>query len=75
MNRVSDRGSTPRRSTISTHATLLESKVAFFNLYQIDEDIKFNEDYINHPNSAFEKGMEFRAKRDLRLKLIDVINE
>lgn len=44
-------------------------------LYQIDEDIKFEEDYINHPNSAFEKGMEFRAKRDLKLKLIDVINE
>ena len=44
-------------------------------LYQIDEDIKHEEDFINHPNSAFDKGMEFRTKRDLKLKLIDVINE
>lgn len=44
-------------------------------LYQIDEDIKLEKDFINHPNSAFDKGMEFRSKRDLKLKLIDVINE
>ena len=44
-------------------------------LYQIDEVIKLDEDFINHPNSAFDKGMEFRTKRDLKLKLIDVINE
>ena len=41
----------------------------------IDEDIKLEKDFINHPNSAFDKGMEFRSKRDLKLKLIDVINE
>ncbi len=64
-----------------SHISINEGKVSHDGikypvyLYQIDEDIKFNEDYINHPNSAFEKGMEFRAKRDLRLKLIDVINE
>ena len=33
------------------------------------------QDFINHSNSAFDKGMEFRSKRDLKLKLIDVINE
>lgn len=44
-------------------------------LYQIDEDINLDKDYINHPNSAFEVGMEFRTKRDIKLKLIDVINE
>ena len=41
----------------------------------IDEEIKLEEDFINHPNSAFDKGMKFRSKRDLKLKLIDVINE
>ena len=44
-------------------------------LYQIDEKIEIGKDFINHPNSAFEVGMEFRTKRDLKLKLIDVINE
>lgn len=44
-------------------------------LYQIDEDVEINKDFVNHPNSAFDKGVEFRSKRDLKLKLIDVINE
>lgn len=64
-----------------SHVSINEGKVSHDGikypvyLYQIDEDIKLEEDYINHPNSAFEKGIEFRAKRDLKLKLIDVINE
>lgn len=44
-------------------------------LYQVDENINFEKDYINHPNSVFDKGIEYRAIRDLKLKLIDVINE
>lgn len=44
-------------------------------LYQIDETVEINKDFINHPNSAFDEGMEFRSKRNLKLKLIDVINE
>ena len=44
-------------------------------LYQIDEKIEIDKDFTNHPNSAFEVGMEFRTKRELKLKLIDVINE
>ena len=44
-------------------------------LYQIDEKIEIGKDFINHPNSTFEVGMEFRTKRELKLKLIDVINE
>lgn len=44
-------------------------------LYQVDEPITFDIDFINHPNSLFEKGMEFRSTRCLKLKLIDVINE
>ena len=39
------------------------------------EIVALEKDFINHPNSAFDKGMEFRTKRDLKLKLIDVINE
>ena len=44
-------------------------------LYQIDEKIEIDKDFTNHPNSAFGVGMEFRTKRELKLKLIDVINE
>lgn len=44
-------------------------------LYQVDENINYEKDYINHPNSVFDKGIEYRAIRDLKLKLIDVINE
>ena len=64
-----------------SHISINEGKVSHDGikypvyLYQIDEDIKLEKDFINHPNSAFDKGMEFRSKRDLKLKLIDVINE
>lgn len=64
-----------------SHISINEGKVSHDGikypvyLYQIDEDIKLEKDFINHPNSAFDKGMEFRTKRDLKLKLIDVINE
>ena len=64
-----------------SHISINEGKVShdgikyLVYLYQIDEVIKPEEDFINHPNSAFDKGMEFRTKRDLKLKLIDVINE
>ncbi len=44
-------------------------------LYKIDEQIERNIDSADHQNSAFEKGMELRSKRNLKLKLIDVINE
>ena len=67
--------------TKPSHISINEGKVSHDGikypvyLYQIDEDIKLEKDFINHPNSAFDKGMEFRSKRDLKLKLIDVINE
>lgn len=64
-----------------SHISINDGKISYDGikypvyLYQIDEDINYEKDFIDHPNSTFEKGIEYRAKRDLKLKLIDVIKE
>ena len=58
-----------------SHLSINEGKVIHDGIKYPDEKIEIGKDFINHPNSAFEVGMEFRTKRDLKLKLIDVINE
>lgn len=68
-------GSKPSNLSINDGRIYFDGNNYPVYLYRIDEEIKIEEDFINHPNSVFEKGMELRAKRTLKLKLIDVINE
>lgn len=42
-------------------------------LYIIDEDVEYNLDYIDRPNSSLDNGIELRAKRNIKLKLMEVI--
>lgn len=68
-------GSKPSNLSISSGHVYFDGNTYPIYLYQIDEQITIDTDFIDHPNSSFEKGMEFRSKRNLKLKLIDVINE
>lgn len=68
-------GSKPSHITINEGKVIHDGITYPVYLYQIDEKIEIDKDVTNHPNSAFEVGMEFRTKRELKLKLIDVINE
>lgn len=68
-------GSKPSHITINEGKVIHDGITYPVYLYQIDEKIEIDKDFTNHPNSAFGVGMEFRTKRELKLKLIDVINE
>lgn len=68
-------GSKPSHISINEGKVIHDGITYPVYLYQIDEKIEIGKDFINHPNSTFEVGMEFRTKREIKLKLIDVINE
>lgn len=66
-------GSKPISLSVNDDIISFNGSVFTVYLYQIDEDIKYNVDFFDRPNSSFEKGYELRAKRNIKLKLIEVI--
>lgn len=54
-------GSKPSNVTISNVHLYFDENSYPAYLYQIDERIIFETDFINHPNSVFEKGISFKT--------------
>ena len=67
-------GSKPLSLSINEDIIYFNPSVETIYLYIIDEEIVYNLDYIDRPNSSLDKGMELRTKRNLKLKLIQTIS-
>ena len=68
-------GSKPLSISVNDNNIYFNPSITTIYLYQVDEKIVYNEDYYDRPRSTFEKGYELRAKRKLKLKLIQIIND
>lgn len=66
-------GSKPLSLSINEDIIYFNPSVETIYLYIIDEDIVYNLDYIDRPNSSLDKGIELRTKRNIKLKLIQTI--
>lgn len=44
-------------------------------LYVVDEEVTNGVDFIQHENSAFQPGFELKIQRNLKLKLIEIIDK
>ena len=66
-------GSKPISLSINEDIIYFNPSVETIYLYIIEDDVVYNFDYIDRPNSSLGKGMELRANRKLKLKLIETI--